>query len=120
MVIYVEDNINNQRLLAKMLKKRGLAVELYDNAKDGFEAIKTHQPEIVFVDVHLKTRATGLDLVRWVREAGYTMPIVVVTVFNMLADRDRALAIGCDDYLSKPYSMDQLYEVLDRFMGAKK
>ena len=118
MIIYVEDNINNQRLLQKMLSKYDLEVEVADNPYDGYDLIMEHQPEMIFVDVHLKTRDTGLDLVRWLREAGVSVPIVVVTCFNMLADRERALNAGCNDYVSKPYTQADMRRVLEKHIAA--
>ncbi|NJL95414.1 MAG: response regulator [Anaerolineae bacterium] len=115
MITYIEDNPNNQRLMQRILSKRGYEVQVFDTAEAGFEAIRALQPRLIFTDLHLKTRATGMDLVRWVREAGIETPIIIVTVFNMIADRKRALAAGCDGYLSKPYSSSDLYQVLDTF-----
>jgi len=116
MVIYVEDNINNQRLLTRMLKKRHIETIIYDNPNDGFAGIMESNPEMVFLDVHLKTRMTGLDLAKKLRKAGFEKPIVVVTCFNMLADRQRAIDAGCNDYLSKPYQMSELLQIVDKYM----
>lgn len=117
MIVYIEDNLNNQRLMQRMMSKRNLEVAVFDNIEDGYQAIKERQPDLIFVDLHLKTRATGLDLVYRLRSEGNTTPIIIVTVFNMIADRKRALEVGCNDYLSKPYSMDELFEILDRHLG---
>lgn len=117
-VIYVEDNENNQRLLERMLNKRGIEVEIRDTPESGLEAVLTQKPDMVFVDVHLKTRHTGLDLVAWLRERGVQTPIIVVTCFNMMADRRRALEAGCNGYLSKPFSMQELFELVDTFSPA--
>jgi CheY-like chemotaxis protein len=117
-VIYVEDNENNQRLMERFLSKYGMTIKCYPTAEEGFEAILEQQPELIFVDVHLKTRATGLDLVGWLRERGITTPIIVVTCFNMLADRRRALDAGCNGYLSKPYTMQELYDVVEKLAPA--
>jgi len=118
MIIYVEDNINNQRLMCRMLTKWGLDALCYDTAEAGYDAAIQEKPDLIFVDVHLKTRSNGLDLVRWLREAGITAPIIAVTVFNMLADRNHALAAGCNDYLPKPFQLADLEQMLQRHMPA--
>ena len=116
-IVYVEDNPNNQRLMQKMLGRRGMRVQVCDSAEEGLRLIRELQPSLVFVDVHLKSRSTGMDLVRWLRMEGFTVPIVAVTVFSMLADRDKALSLGCNDYLSKPYNMSQLDQIVDKYIG---
>ena len=118
MIIYVEDNPNNQRLMQRMLRKRGLTAHLCETAGEGFAAIKEHQPDLIFTDMHLRGRASGLELVRWVRGAGITTPIIAVTVFGMMTDREEALEAGCDDYLLKPYHISQLLDIVDRYLGA--
>ncbi|MBI5930024.1 MAG: response regulator [Chloroflexi bacterium] len=116
-VIYVEDNANNQRLLCRMLSQRNIAVQLYDNAEDGYEAIFENQPDLIFLDVHLKTKTSGLDLVRQLRHAGVNTPIILVTIFNMMADKKRAIEAGCDDFLMKPFEMKQLLSLVDQYSG---
>lgn len=120
MIIYVEDNLNNQRLMQRMLSKRNIDCEVYDTAEDGYKAILEKNPELIFVDLHLKTRANGLDLVHWLREANIQTPIIIVTVFNMIADRKRALEEGCNDYISKPYNMEELFKIVDRYLEANQ
>lgn len=115
MIIYIEDNLNNQRLLKRLLSKHDIQVDTYSTTREGFQAIVQDRPQLIFVDLHLKERHNGLDIVRWVRDAGIETPIVIVTVFNMIADRKRALEQGCNDYLSKPYSASELYQIVERW-----
>lgn len=116
-VIYVEDNANNQRLLCRMLSQRNVEVELYDNAEDGYLGIREHSPDLIFMDVHLKTKTSGLDLVRKLRQSGVETPIILVTVFNMMADKKRALEAGCNDFLMKPFEMKQLHALVDQYQA---
>jgi DNA-binding response OmpR family regulator len=116
-VIYVEDNANNQRLLCRMLSQRNIEVELYDNAEDGYTGIREHTPDLIFMDVHLKTKTSGLDLVRKLRQSGVETPIILVTVFNMMADKKRALEAGCNDFLMKPFEMKQLHALVDQYQA---
>lgn len=118
MVIYVEDNPNNQRLMQRMLSKRDLVVDVYDNVEEAYDAIIRDKPELIFVDLHLKTRKNGMDLVHMLRESNVETPIIIVTIFNMIADRKRALEEGCNDYLSKPYAMSDLLRIVDQYLGA--
>lgn len=116
MVIYVEDNANNQRLLERILSKRQLQVVCYSDPDEAYEAIMEQKPELIFMDIHLKARKSGLDVVRQLRDSGMTTPIVALTAFAMMADRTQALKAGCDDYLNKPFDMNQLLQVVDKFI----
>lgn len=116
-VVYVEDNANNQRLLCRMLSQRNIAIEIFDNAEDGYIGIREHQPDLIFMDVHLKTKTSGLDLVRKLRKSGVSTPIILVTIFNMMADKQRAIEAGCDDFLMKPFEMKQLLSLVDKYAG---
>lgn len=119
-VIYVEDNANNQKLLERILSKRQIEVICFENPHEAIPAILEQKPDMLFVDIHLKARQTGLDVVKQVREAGLTMPIIVLTAFAMMADREHAQHAGCDAYLNKPYSMTDLLSVVDRFIAQIK
>lgn len=115
MIIYVEDNVNNQRLMQRMLQKERISCEVFDTAEAGFKAILEKQPTLIFIDLHLKTRTNGLDLVRSLREAEVKTPIIIVTVFSMIADRKKALEAGCTDYLAKPFTLEALLSVISRY-----
>lgn len=116
MVIYVEDNLNNQRLLERFLSKRNLEVRSYADPDEAYNAILEQKPDLVFMDIHLKTRKTGLDVVRQLRANGITVPIIALTAFAMIADRRQSLEAGCNDYLNKPYEMQQLLDLVDKHL----
>jgi CheY-like chemotaxis protein len=119
-IVYVEDNLNNQRLLQRMLSRRNVEISFYDNAEDGYIGIRERKPDMIFLDVHLKTRTTGLDLARKLRAGGCTAPMIAVTIFNMLADRKRALEAGCNDFLLKPFQMKELNAIVDRYVETRQ
>ena len=116
MIVYVEDNINNQRLFTRMLEKYDLQIACVDTIDLGYDLIMASEPDLIFVDVHLRTRKTGLDLIYQLRQEGLETPIIVVTAFNMLADRKRALKMGCNGHLYKPYNMQDLHKIVNQFI----
>src|SRR5574341_2148963 len=119
-IIYVEDNLNNQRLFARMLASYDVDIEFHDDIEKGYRAIVRQKPDLIFLDVHLKSRNSGLDLAKKLRETGITIPIVIVTAFPAPGGKKQAMEFGCDDYLGKPYSLKELCTIIDRFLPGSR
>lgn len=117
-VLAVDDDEDNLMLMA-------LAVEQMLNcslvaAVDGQTALtlaKTFQPDLILLDILLNDM-NGLEISRRLKENPYTqgIPIVAVTALVHVEDRDRILAAGCDDYLSKPYMLEDLENLIQRHL----
>ncbi|MFK7915488.1 MAG: response regulator [Pseudomonadales bacterium] len=120
-VLLVDDNPTNRIVARKMLERQGLQVA---EATDGFEAIEAagqRRYDLVFMDVSMP-RLDGPEATAKIREMEQqqqrlAMPIIALTAHAMTGDRDRFLAAGMDDYLTKPLSMDQLKEKLQRWVN---
>ena len=103
LVFVVEDNPANLLLVEAVLRRAGYRILSAGSAEAAVELLRTERPAIILTDVQLPG-LSGLDLARHVRDdpvhAGAV--IVALTAFAMPEDRARALAAGCDGYLSKP------------------
>ena len=117
-ILLVEDNPVNRKLAERVLGRLGFKV---DTAVDGSEAIplaKAKRYDAILMDVQMPKMdgytATGLiralpnDIGKWV-------PIVAMTANALEGDRERCLAAGMDDYIAKPFTQDQLKEVIERW-----
>jgi two-component system cell cycle response regulator DivK len=113
-VLYVEDNYHNRRLVRKILESRGYRVLEADDGVSGLAAIREHLPPLVLMDISLPDM-DGLQVVRAMREdpALAAIPVIALTASAMRGDRERFLAAGCDDYLSKPVQAMELVEHVD-------
>ncbi len=119
-VLLVEDNAVNQRVAVKMLERLGLTVDL---ASDGAQAIARHAEGghgLILMDLSMPTM-DGLEATRRIREkeagTGGRVPILALTANAMSGDRQKCLAAGMDDYLSKPVRMEALEAKLRKFLG---
>lgn len=111
-VLVVEDNLDVQRVIRFYLKRLGLTVESADNGQDAVQRVLSHPKgpdgfDLIFTDVQMPVM-DGFELVRRLRQAGRTKPIVALTARAMEDDRIRCLNSGCDDHLSKPIDFNQL------------
>ncbi|MEM9321768.1 MAG: response regulator [Pseudomonadota bacterium] len=124
-VLLVEDNPVNQAVARGMLTKLGCTV---DTAADGVEATQRLIDEAATYDVVLmdcqmpnKDGFTAAAEVRMFEQSAgrAPVPIVALTANALLGDRERCIAAGMDDYLSKPYKLDELREVLSRNLAER-
>lgn len=113
-VLVVEDNLVNQRVATRCLEKLGCAAEV---ASDGMEALRKFSAadyDVIFMDVNLP-RMDGFEITREIRlleASSRRVPIIAMTANAMSGDRERCLAAGMDDYISKPISLGDLRRAL--------
>lgn len=119
-ILLAEDNPVNQRVAVRLLEGLGHSVAVGD---DGAAAVSLSAGEafdLILMDVQMP-RLDGFEATRRIRlreaESGRRTPIVAMTAHAMKGDRERCLAAGMDDYLSKPVHRDDLAEVLGRVAG---
>ncbi|MEO0594733.1 MAG: response regulator, partial [Chloroflexota bacterium] len=72
-------------------------------------------PDLVLMDIQLAGEKTGLDVVRVLRGRGVTIPIIAVTAYAMVGDRERCIEAGCDDYMAKPLAIPRLLELFQTY-----
>ncbi len=118
-ILLVEDNPVNQKLILKTLKRQGF--ENIDCAANGMEALKLFRPgehRLVFMDCQMPVMdgyaaATGLRRIERERRSKPAL-IAAMTANNLEEDRERCLVSGMDDYISKPFKLEDLMELLRR------
>ena len=110
-VLLAEDNPVNQRLGVLVLEKQGHAVRVVGNGREALAALEEQEFDLVLMDVQMP-EMDGLEAVATLRRreegAGRHVPVIALTAYAMKGDRERCLAAGMDDYLSKPIQVDQL------------
>lgn len=102
-ILVVDDNLANLRLARFVLERRGYQVHTAMNADEAKKAIQAAHPRLVLMDLQLPG-VDGLTFTRQLKSAPETKGIVIVafTAFAMEGDEQKALAAGCDGYLTKP------------------
>ena len=106
-LLLVEDSHRLRTTLAKALTRLGHAVDEAQDAEEGETFAKIHSYDAVVLDVMLP-REGGLQLLERWRRRGKDTPIIILTALNGLDDRVRGLALGADDYLTKPFAIAEL------------
>ncbi len=117
-VLVVDDSITVRRVTQRFLSRHGYAVTL---AKDGLDALEQLQgalPDVVLTDIEMP-RMDGFDLTRNIRADERTRHLPVIMITSRIADKHRNYAqeLGVNHYLGKPYSEDELLELIRRYMA---
>jgi PAS domain S-box-containing protein len=122
-ILVAEDNDINRRLTTLMLDKLGYRAELVINGREAVEACERQTYDVILMDCHMP-EMDGYDATRTIRKAEAADPgrghirIIALTAAAMTGERERCLAVGMDDYLSKPVKPDLLQAALERAAAA--
>jgi CheY-like chemotaxis protein/HPt (histidine-containing phosphotransfer) domain-containing protein len=121
-ILLVEDGPDNQRLISLHLRKGGATVDLAENGRVGVEkvmkSIAANQPyDLIVMDMQMP-ELDGYGASSLLRQRGITIPIIALTAHAMAEDREKCLAAGCTEYLTKPIDKRILLETAARFLPA--
>ncbi len=122
-ILLAEDSVINQRVAVGLLKRWGHDVDIVADGRDAVRALEEGDYELVLMDVHMP-EMDGLEATAIVRrgeaETGRHIPIIAMTASAMKGDRERFLAAGMDEYVSKPFEPQVLREVIEVFANKRR
>ncbi len=106
-LLIVEDDHNLGQVLAEYLSMKGFETKLSRNGEEGMEAYRNGQYDMILLDV-MMPKKDGFTLAREIRILDKEIPIIFLTAKSMKEDTIKGLTIGADDYITKPFSMEEL------------
>jgi two-component system response regulator MprA len=106
-ILVVEDDRGVRESLGVVLTHEGYSVELAESGEDGLARLDTIRPDVVILDLNLGG-ISGLDVCRRIRDRDDSVPVLMLTARDDIADRVAGLDAGADDYLTKPFALDEL------------
>ena len=120
-ILIVDDNEMNMKLLRWLLEKHGYVVHTASDAQTAREGIRAAHPQLVLMDIQLPD-IDGLQLTREFKaDPGLrSIPIVAVTSYAMKGDRQRAVAAGCDGYITKPIDTKQFPIEIQKYLRGER
>jgi two-component system KDP operon response regulator KdpE len=105
-ILLIEDDAAIQRVVTRNLRAHGFDVQVAASAAEGLSAEETFHPDLVLLDLGLPD-LDGIEVIHRIRERS-SVPIVVLSVRGGEGDKVQALDLGADDYLTKPFGIDEL------------
>src|SRR5688572_21980545 len=106
-LLLVDDEDNLRSMLEAALRHYGFDVSAVANGRDAIEAATEQQPDLIVLDVMLPD-LDGFEVCRRLRSDGHRTPVLFLTARDATEDKVRGLTLGGDDYLVKPFSLDEL------------
>ncbi len=116
-ILVVEDQLENQLLIQKILKQIGFQVKIAENGAKGIELFQTWQPHFIWMDRRMPVM-DGLTATRKIRQlpGGDQVKIVALTASVFKDQRDEVMEAGSDDFVRKPYRPEELYDCMARHL----
>jgi len=122
-ILVAEDNPVNQDVVRHMLDILGCSVEIAENGREAVAAAQKGNFDLIFMDCQMPQMdgfaASGLIRIHETEQGLRRLPIIALTANALTGDRERCLAAGMDDYLSKPFDLGQLRELLQRWLPSQ-
>jgi signal transduction histidine kinase/DNA-binding response OmpR family regulator len=117
-ILLAEDNLVNQRVAVRLLEREGHTVVVAGNGREALRVLETQVFDMILMDVQMP-EMDGLETTAIIRAtekgAGKHIPIVAMTAHAMTGDRERCVAAGMDDYMSKPVNVRALIALLEKY-----
>jgi DNA-binding response OmpR family regulator len=106
-ILYVEDETKIASFVCAGLKEQGFVVDYCDNGNDGYARAIDFEYDVIVLDIMVPGK-DGLAILKGLRKEGSSTPVILLTARNELDDRLAGLNLGADDYISKPFFVEEL------------
>ncbi len=115
-ILVAEDNGMNQLLAKKMFAKIGYPIDIANNGKEAFDKARLHQYDIIFMDIHMP-EMDGLEAANAILQSDMSIkPIIVAMTANVIKEAEtECLSAGMKDIITKPFTIDQLRTILEKW-----
>ena len=118
-VLIVDDEPNIRDLLSTSLRFAGFSVHSVANGADAVSAAEKGQPDIILLDVMLPDM-NGFSVTKKIRSMGIDAPVLFLTARDETADKVTGLTVGGDDYMTKPFSLDEIVARINAILRRTK
>lgn len=122
-ILFVEDELKIAHFVQAGLKEQGFVVDYCDNGNDGYAQAMDNEYDVLLLDIMVPGK-DGLSILKNLRRAGRNIPVILLTARNELDDRLEGLNLGADDYIAKPFFVEELvariHAVVRRSVGDRQ
>ncbi len=113
-ILVVEDNENNMYLITYILENQGYSVIKALNGAEGVEKALNTSPDLILMDIQLPD-FDGFEVTKRIRKSNNSIPIIALTSYAMVGDKEKALKSGFTGYVEKPINIDTIMDEIEKF-----
>ena len=119
-ILVIDDNKKNRYLISFLLEKESFEVVIATNGFEGIEAAKKQQVDLIIMDIKMP-KMDGHETTRRIRRLKKykSIPIIALTSYAMMEDKEKAIKAGCTGYMSKPITPEIFTEEIKKFLEVK-
>lgn len=114
-VLITDDNALNRLIASIILQNHGAKIMEAVNGELAVEAVKNNAVDIVLMDIQMPVM-NGIEATKLIRESGNNVPIIALTAEALKGEREKCIALGMDDYITKPFKEDEFLKIIDRLL----
>lgn len=107
LILVIDDDEKITSLIRRSLAFEGYSVITAANGSEGLKQLLTHEPKLIILDV-MMPQLSGWEVIQRIRDGGITIPVLMLTAKDEVGDRVKGLNLGADDYLVKPFALEEL------------
>ncbi|MEX1031694.1 MAG: response regulator transcription factor [Paenibacillaceae bacterium] len=107
LILVIDDDEKITSLIRRSLVFEGYTVITASNGSEGLKQLLSHEPELIILDV-MMPQLDGWEVIQRLRDGGITIPVLMLTAKDEVGDRVKGLDLGADDYLVKPFALEEL------------
>jgi len=116
-ILVVEDIFDNFELIEMMLKKSNAKIVYSANGQEAIDMLKIHPIDLILMDIQMPV-LNGYEATREIRKGGHSIPIIALTAHAYAEDRQKCMASGCSDFITKPIKKEELLDMISRYLNA--
>ena len=117
-LVSFEDDKTSSQYLKIVVNLLGYELTNFDNAQEGIEYLRNNKADLILMDAQLPGM-NGYQATQIIKSEMPGIPIIMQSAYAMKSDMDKAIQMGCDDYITKPISMSNLKEKIEKFLAQK-
>lgn len=119
-ILYIEDNLDTQELI-KIFLRNIAEVDSSTHAENILQLLADKEYDLILLDINLPGKIDGTDAIKLIRrdERFKNIPIIAITAYAMIGDREKFLGMGCDEYISKPFFKEELINKVQSIINQK-
>ncbi len=118
-ILVIEDELHILNMLAEKLRDEGYAVDTAQDGDEGYYLASEYPVDIAIIDIGLP-KMTGIEIIKKIREEGKNFPVLILTARGKWQDKVEGLDAGADDYLVKPFAIEELMARLNALLRRSK